>query len=486
MKSTKLHRVLLFALAALGILMSKSLGGLTSNVGFGVTVTTNTTAPNLVSFNISVTNLTAATISDVVITNELSGPASVTAARINPDDPPNPLNSVQIDSTSAARLIVATIASLAPAEVATMLVAVTPDLRAGFGNTITVVSPGSQPQTITALASSAVPDGSGGGGGGGSAGDLATTIIVPPGSNPVAGDFFDITVTATNRGPGLVTNVVLTANLGGLDIRSITPSTPIVTNSAGAVPLSLGNLAANSGAAFTLNVTTTNAATFNLSTTVASATNADPDPGNDTATFPLAVQPTNSPNATVAWTVPTQPNFQTGLFEQNVVVQNNGGSTIPAFRVTAVGLNGTNILYNAQGTNNGNPFVVYPAPLAPGASATVVLEIFNARRRPPGTVSYYATELLSYKAPTNATPSTNIVVFARNFGTSALVEFPAVIGNYYTIVYSSDPAFTNNVFRAQPSVRAEGSIVQWKDTGPPKTLPFEGTATRYYRVIEGQ
>lgn len=488
MKSNKL---LLFVIAALAAVLPIARGG--TGISLNVTATTNAASPNVVVFHVAFANQTAAAMSDVRLTSAVENAQRVLGHAIVINDLPPPFEVTNEAFTNANSIEVRVrIPSFAGNSSGRLTIEIPYAAGANLSeivNSTTILAAG-QTTTDTVAASEATNGGDGGGGGTGTTADLTALFTLPPFSNPIAGDFFDLTVTATNKGPAIATNATLTMTFDGLTIRSVNPSQPLTTNAQGNVPLTLGNLAPNQGAAFTFNVTTTNSRTYNLTAVVSSSTT-DTNTADNTVNFPLAIAPTNSPDVAIEVTAPmgTRPNLQTGLFEETVTVRNTGGDTMQAFRLNVTGMNATNILYNAQGTNMGNPFVVYPRPVPPGGAASLILEYFNARRQPipPSPDRYYVTELLSYQVPTNATPSTNIFVTVTNtIEGRVLVQWPATIGNRYTVIYSDDVNFTNNVFRAQPSVVAPGTIVQWHDTGPPKTIPTDGTTRRFYRVIEGQ
>ena len=90
-----------------------------------------------------------------------------------------------------------------------------------------------------------------------------------------------------------------------------------------------------------------------------------------------------------------------GLLEQMVQVQNTGANPVQAVRLVVAGL--TNQLYNASGTNNAQPFVVYPVSLATGANVGLRLQ-YNPRLPFPFTngqlhVYEVPTTVLNYTPP---------------------------------------------------------------------------------------
>jgi hypothetical protein len=124
---------------------------------------------------------------------------------------------------------------------------------------------------------------------------------------------------------------------------------------------------------------------------------------NTPASITLTVITPNT-NQLVATAVPGQIyNPQTGLMEQTVHLQNVGAtSTVASARVVVVGL--TNFLYNAVGTNSGNPFVVYGLPLAPSETVDLILEYFVPTRLPIADPTFIAYEVPN---PGLAAPTTS-------------------------------------------------------------------------------
>ena len=62
----------------------------------------------------------------------------------------------------------------------------------------------------------------------------------------------------------------------------------------------------------------------------------------------------------------SRPNVQSGLYEQRVTISNANSSTIDAVRVSIRDLPAGVVVVNAAGTLNGDPFIQYNLPLAPG------------------------------------------------------------------------------------------------------------------------
>jgi hypothetical protein len=171
---------------------------------------------------------------------------------------------------------------------------------------------------------------------------------------------------------------------------------------------------------------------------------------------------------------------QTGLMDQKIRLSNIGTNAVAAARVMVSGL--TNRLYNAVGTNNGKPYVVYGSTLDTNQSVDLVLEYFIPTRLPI-TISnsqYTAVGIgavdLSLPTGTNGTfLITKIVPLTNSF---VLIEFQSTPGLTYTISYSDD---TVSWLLAQPSIKAHADRTQWIDDGPPKTVSVP--TSRLYRAF---
>jgi len=185
--------------------------------------------------------------------------------------------------------------------------------------------------------------------------------------------------------------------------------------------------------------------------------------------------------------VSQQFNRQTGLLDMNVLLSNNAGTNVPAARVVVGGLTNGTWLYNAAGTNSAEPYVLYNAQLAGGASVPLLLEYYVFIRSPMPTNDYslraFAVPAINLSAPTNSgTIITNYVLSSGGY----MIEFAATLGKTYTIVYSDNLSFSN-ALTAQPSVVAPANRVQWIDDGPPKTVSHPtNTSNRFYKVFQSQ
>jgi uncharacterized repeat protein (TIGR01451 family) len=292
-------------------------------------------------------------------------------------------------------------------------------------------------------------------------------------------DWVTYAVTVTNLGPGTATGVVVNNTLS---TNLVFPAgQPLASN----LTFNVGTLSNGMSAVYQFTVQPTNAGAFTLTANVSAPGNFDPNFANNQSTVNLFV--TNYLAALAAGTNSGQSlNYQNGLLEQTVVVANPGAGAAPAVRVVVTGL--TNQLYNASGTNNGSPFVVYPAPLAANGRVQLRLQypLRNAFAFTNGQLQAYAVpaSVLNY-TPLPATGENTNLNFSRIVKSSdgdLLLEFPATNGRSYTVVYSDNVLFSNAMI-ALPVVVAPASRVQWLDYGPPATLSAPtNSSRRFYRV----
>ncbi|MEO8429195.1 MAG: DUF11 domain-containing protein, partial [Verrucomicrobiota bacterium] len=193
--------------------------------------------------------------------------------------------------------------------------------------------------------------------------DLAASLTVFP-SGVLVNDWFAYTVGVTNQGTNLVPNVVLSNNLpADLKLINVTPTNRAYTFTNGSLVFSLTTLAAGGSATFQVTVQPTNAGTVTLSANVSSAGLIDSNPANDTASTNVTVGSFLSGQLAPGIISAQKYDPQTGLMTQTIGLTNIGPTEISSARVFVAGF--SNQLFNAAGTNNANPFVVYGGTLMP-------------------------------------------------------------------------------------------------------------------------
>jgi uncharacterized repeat protein (TIGR01451 family) len=314
--------------------------------------------------------------------------------------------------------------------------------------------------------------------------DLGASILGHPAS-VLVNDWMNYKVIATNGGPNSASGVMLTNQLPpGAQLISISPTNQTSLSNNAAV-LNLGTLTNGESRAFTLLVQPTQPGLQTFQAAIAAGGIEDTNLANNIASLQVNVGAFLSTNLIATNASAMAYNPQTGLMQQTVRLANIGTSSVPAARVIVSGL--TNRLYNAAGTNNGNPFVVYGGPLAPGQSVELVMDYFVPTRLP---IVVPDSAYQAVGVPTNTPPIppgtplqvTRIVALS---GGNILVEFTSIPGRSYTILYSDsiNLAFTD-ALAAQPPIVASADRVQWIDDGPPKTVsaPSHGNI-RMYRVL---
>ena len=223
-------------------------------------------------------------------------------------------------------------------------------------------------------------------------------------------------------------------------------------------------------------------------TNVASATSdtLDPNPTNNTGVAPASQALTTVSVADLSWLGGTPIfNPQTGLYEETVIVTNNGNGTIAGFWLYVTVLTPNVQLWNATGTNGGVRYVQYSSPLDPSNHVSVVLEFYDPLRVPFTNTLQVVPVIPANIGGIGTNGFVNvekIFTDTRTNGTRFVIEFASVPGKTYTIIYSHDLL---NWKVATPSVTANANATQWYDDGPPKTesLPMSVT-NRFYRVIK--
>jgi uncharacterized repeat protein (TIGR01451 family) len=438
------------------------------NLGFTVAPSTSQVSlGNQVSYTIVVTNGTGLTLQNLFVTNTFPSAQLIgTSATASP---------AQVFTFTNVNNVTFFIQQFFPAGTANLKVTVQPSAAGFITNTTSIFSqvPIMNLSTnvvaqVTALTT-----------------DLGVSLVGPPPGIPVlVNDWFSYSVTATNNGPNDASGVTLANRLpASVKLLSLTPSNAPFSFSNSTALLSLGTLTNGQSQTFTLLVQPTQSGTQTFSAAIASSSILDTNAANNLAVTQVNVGAFLSTNlvATNVSTMTYDP--QTGLMEQMIQLSNVGTSSVPAARVIISGL--TNRLYNAVGTNNGNPFVVYGAPLNPGQSVSLLLEYFVPTRLP---VVVPNSAYQAVGVPTNnpsippGTPFAVTRMVALPSG-EVLIEFASISGRTYTILYSDNLGFTN-ALAAQPPIVAPADRVQWIDDGPPKTVSAPAnTTSRFYRIL---
>jgi len=411
---------------------------------------------NLV-YGITVSNAQAAELS-VTLTDNLPANATLVTAT----------NSAGASTSTSNNNQVVFQVLLFPAQSANFGVVVRPTAAGSLSNNVTA-SIGTSIEAETNIITTV-----GSGGGTNTGADLSVRIVGSP-TNAVVGDNVTYTITASNAGPGSASGIFVTNTFSSpVSVQNTTPTS--ASSSSNVLAFNVGTLA--SGGSSTMTVVVQPLTSGALSATASiSSTNSDANTTNNSATVTTTV---TGQESVLSAAKASEMNFnpQNGLVEQLVSISNGSSQAVAAARLVVS--NFPFRVFNAVGTNNGAPYVLYNAPIAIGETVTLLLEYFIPQRTGVTDPTFFAfgVTATSLTAPTNGVDA----AIKTTLDDRPLIEFASTPGKSYKILYSSDPSFTNALF-AQPSIIAPANRTQWIDSGPPKTV--SPPATRFYRVVEG-
>lgn len=418
---------------------------------------------------ITVTNLNSPLTPnmDVFITNQWSGPVTLYSYQ-----PPGDATAVITNAAS----IVFEIGQFPSATIEQMVVTLQPTDTGFVTNTVTVSAPyaaGTNFSTMTVVneITNSITDA-----------DLAVALVGPR-QAVITNDWMTYQVLVTNLGPDTATDVLLTNSLpAGVGLRGVSPRGQSYRVSGTNLIFSLGTLADGAFTNLALTVQPTNAGPADFIASVVSSTVSDTNTVNNVANTNIVVGGYLSGQLTATLVSTQRLNLLNGFMEQTVVLSNAGPSSVAAARVVVSGL--TSQLSNAEGTNNGEPFVVYGSSLEPGASARLLLQFKTPDYRPvAASVQAFGVPAFNWSpALPLGTPVSGLRIFRLPSG-NMLVEFPSLTNRTYTVVYSDNVNFTNPL-AAQPSIVSPANFVFWIDYGPPGTVsPPTNSLSRFYRVF---
>ncbi len=436
---------------------------------FGLSVTPSVNSilvGNSLTYTIIVTNLNSGAI-DTVVTNFLPASAQYQSAT-------NYYNSIGFYLTNS---VVFQLSSFLGGNVAQLTVTVVPTAVGSITDTVIVASTdygftNTMSTNVVVQVTNLVVQA-----------DLGVTMTGPS-QVVITNDWMTYGVTVTNAGPSDAPNVILTNTLPpGALLKGIFPNLTYTTAGSNMI-FNLGTLINGGTANLQFTVEPTNIATLMFSASVSAAGVTDTNTANNFASTNVTV--TNYlPGVLVAVTNSAQStNFVLGLLEQAVTVSNAGPSSVPAVRVVVTGL--TNRLFNAVGTNNGNPFVYYSTALPANQSANLLLQYFPRKSFPFSNAQLQAFAVPAPNwAPPAATGGTNLISrIVQLPNGNMLIEWPSTLGQTYTVVYSTNVTFSNAMI-APPSIVAPANDMEWIDYGPPTTVSAPTNASaRFYRVIQ--
>lgn len=413
---------------------------------------------NSLTYTINVTNLTGLVLNDVWITNSFSAPFQYVTSSSS-----QPLAGVLTNATS----VQFDLGPLSIGNIVQVLLAVQPNATGPLTNAVVVAVPA----TSYAASTNAVVQ--------------VTNVVIQadlgvtmtgPSQAVITNDLMTYGVTVTNLGPNAAPNVILT-NILPPGVIPISPANPTT--------FSLGTLTNGGYTNLLFTVEPTNAGVLPFSASVGSSAVQDANITNNTASTNITVINYLSGPLAVTTNSPETYNPQNGLVEQSITVTNNDTNNAAAVRVVVSGL--TNRLFNAVGTNSGNPFVVDSAALNTNQSVNLLLQ-YSASAYftfTNGQLSAFAVPLPDWTPPPATGTSTNLVIsrIVELANGNMLIEFPTTAGQTYTVVYSDSVSFSNATI-APPPIVAPANRTQWIDYGPPTTRSVPTNTARFYRVLQ--
>ena len=458
-------------------------------LGFQLRVTPSTDSALVgspITYTLDLTNRTGFTLSDLWVTNTFSAPVGIGNVNFTIGNGIDYSGSV----TTNATMVLFDFKQFTPAGltigIAQATFTVTPEAvgfptNGFFTNAVVGIAPALQ-VGLNTVATNVVAQVTGAS----YQADLGVSIS-GFGQGILVGDKLTYGVTVTNAGPDTVPNVFLTNTIpAGTRLISVSQTNNPRGLTNGVLVLNLGTLTNSTAAVVQMTVQPTNAGSLTFAASIGATGLGDPRPANNRFSTNITVGPLITGQIIATNASPTTFDPQTGLLNQEVRLVNVSTSAVPSVRLIVSGL--TNWLYNAVGTNDGGPFVVYANALNVNQSVDLVLEYFVPSRTPISVdnSNYTAVAVpdINPAAPggTNGAFSVSRTIMLSSG--SVLIEFPSVPGASYTILYSTNADFANTLV-AQPSIIAPADRVQWIDDGPPKTIsPPASAASRFYRILK--
>jgi len=322
--------------------------------------------------------------------------------------------------------------------------------------------------------------------------DVSVTLYEPV-LEIYTNDWMRYTVTVTNLGPSVATNVTVSSTMpSGFTFIDLAPASQSYTFAANTLTLNFGNLTNQAVRNVFVRVKPSNAGSFTYTATASSTGSTDPNSANNTSSLNINVGALISTQVVASISSAQTLDLQTSLMVQWIQVSNTGPSQIPAARVHVSGL--SNQLYNASGTNNGIPFVVYPSPLEPYQAGKLLLEFVSPNRQPfpfvDAQLKGYQIAMPSLTPPRNLGPAIAMLTAARADATGIV---PGRVVNFfwnlptnyysYTVLYADNPEFANPLVSLRAVPVNEANQDMWIDYGPPSTVSMPtASKPRYYRA----
>ena len=431
--------------------------------GLSVTPSANSIlVSNSLTYTITLTNVGVGLL-DTWVTNTLSPSAQIQ----------NATNSYNPGAGSISNnVVVFELGNFPATQIAQMTVTVTPTAVGYITNAVTVGDPTEITNTastnVVVQVTNVVTQA-----------DLGVTMTGPK-QAVITNDLMTYGVSVTNAGPNAASGVILT-NIVPPGVVGIS----LPNQNSGTNLISLGTLPNGRSTNLFFAVEPTNAGVLPFSASVGSAT-PDTNTANNFASTNITVTNYLSGPLAIATNSGQVYNPQNGLVEQSVTVTNNTNYAADAVRVIVTGLT-TARLFNAVGTNNGNPFVYYSTGLPAGQSVSLRLQYAAGAYFPltNGQLRAFAVPTPDWTPPPIAATSTNLNIsrIVELPNGNILIEWPSITNRTYTVVYSDNISFSNAMI-APPSIVAPANRTQWIDYGPPTTVSVPTNTARFYRVFQ--
>jgi uncharacterized repeat protein (TIGR01451 family) len=309
--------------------------------------------------------------------------------------------------------------------------------------------------------------------------DLSVAIKFPA-TQVLTNDLVTYSLAVTNNGSNSVSGVIL-SNVVPPDVKIISVTPPNTSSASNTLIFNIGTLGGKGFKIYQVGVEPTNAGLHTFTATVSGTGTLDTNSLNNSTSANINVIEGLSTNFIVSGFSAQVFNPQTGLVEQTVNLANIGTNASASTRVNILGF--TNWVYNAAGTNNGHPFILFSGTLDGGANTNLNLKYFIPSKSPVANPTASAIEVPFFNPPLPA--GSNVTLTRTNLTLApgiVLIEFPSTLNRQYTIAYM-DGGVGSNWMVVQPRVTAPGSRVQWIDDGPPATISKPIGGSRFYRAI---
>lgn len=174
-------------------------------------------------------------------------------------------------------------------------------------------------------------------------------------------------------------------------------------------------------------------------------------------------------------------NTESGLIQSRVTITNPNGTTLSGFVLRLNNLPADVQVYNASGSDQGQPAIMWRQPLASGESKEFLIEFYRINQDSAFTPAYEAEHILLPSLPSGEEAPFIVDRLFSEGDEEFTLEWTTEPGKTYEIEYSTDLSGWNKV---SPTPTAVSHRIRWKDQGPPQTESLPGTdGKRFYRII---